>query len=134
MAEPRMLKGSCVCGAIHYEVEDAFEYALSCHCSKCRKATGSAFKPFGGIGIDRFRVTRGEDNLTIFGDPEATRDHFCSTCGSLLWSVVRENRYAHVTYGTLIDNPGLKPQAHIMVGSRAEWEEITDNLPQHEEF
>lgn len=129
----RMLTGGCLCGAVHYEVEDAFEYALNCHCSKCRRATGSAFKPFGGIGVEKFRVTHGEDRLTRFGGDEA-RDYFCGTCGSLLWSVVRENKYAHVPYGTLADPPSLLPQAHIMVGSKADWEVITDDLPQFAEF
>ncbi|MFO1209169.1 MAG: GFA family protein [Amaricoccus sp.] len=64
----RTLAGSCLCGAVRYEVADAFEYALICHGSNCRRATGSAFKPFGGIPRDRLRLTRGADNLMIFGD------------------------------------------------------------------
>lgn len=133
MSDVRMLTGGCLCGAVHYEVEDAFAYALNCHCSKCRRATGSPFKTFGGIGVDKFRVTEGEDRLTIFGD-DVARDYFCATCGSLLWSVVRENKYAHVPYGTLTESPTLLPQAHIMVGSKADWDVITDDLPQHEVY
>ena len=48
---PRHLTGSCLCGAVRYEVADAFEYAANCHCSKCRRTTGAACKPFAGIPV-----------------------------------------------------------------------------------
>ena len=54
-----MLGGGCLCGAVRYEVEDSFRYALNCHCSQCRRATGAAFKPFAGIEIGKLRVMRG---------------------------------------------------------------------------
>ncbi len=58
----------------------------------------------------------------------------CRICGSLLYAVVRDGTYAHVTMGTLVDAPSIRPTHHIFVGSKAAWFEITDNLPQHEEF
>lgn len=58
----------------------------------------------------------------------------CSACGSLLYSVVREGAYVHVTMGTLVDEPRIRPSEHIFVGSKALWYEITDDLPQYEEF
>jgi hypothetical protein len=124
------LKGGCRCGAVEYEVADEFRYALVCHCSQCRRATGSAFKPFGGIERAKLAVIRGKDHLRIFGDV-MTHDAYCRACGSLLYSVVREAAWAHVTYGTLIDTPSLGPQAHIFVGSKAPWHTIGDSLPQH---
>jgi hypothetical protein len=81
----RMLVGKCLCGAVQYAVADAFIYAANCHCSNCRRITGSALKPFAGIERDRLGLTRGEDNLTIFGD-ETGHDAHCKTCGSLLYS------------------------------------------------
>ncbi len=130
---PRLV-GGCLCGTLAYEVDDAFVYALNCHCSLCRRATGSAFKPFGGIERGRFRLTQGKDRLLIVGDPGADHDQRCAACGSLLCSVVRDGRWVHVTYGTLRDAPSLRPTAHIMVGSKAPWFEITDDLPQYVEF
>lgn len=130
---PKTLRGECLCGAVGYEVADAFSYAQNCHCSKCRKATGAAFKPFAGIEIDRLRITHGGGNILTFGDEEA-HDVHCGTCGSLLYSVVRDGAYAHVALGTLVDAPGIRPSAHIFVGSKASWYEITDDLPQHAEF
>lgn len=132
--EPRRLRGGCLCGAVAYEVEDGFRYALACHCSQCRRATGSAFKPFGGIERERFALTAGADRLLIHGDAGASHDARCASCGSLLYSVVRENAWVHVTYGTLLDAPTLRVQAHIMVAHKAPWFEITDDLPQNEEF
>ncbi len=129
----RTLAGRCLCGAVGYAVEDAFLYALNCHCSNCRRATGSAFKPFAGIERKRLRITKGEQGILIFGGDPA-HDVHCQACGSLLYSVVRGGSYVHVTLGTLMDAPSIRPTAHIFVGSKAPWFTITDNLPQHEEF
>ena len=114
-----------------YAVADAFEYALNCHCSNCRRATGAAFKPFAGIARDKFSVTRGDDDLMIYGDADAGHDVHCGRCGSLLYSVVREGAFVHVAMGTLVDDPSIRPKAHIFVGSKAPWFAITDDLPQY---
>jgi hypothetical protein len=123
----------CLCGAVRYRVADAFRYALNCHCSKCRRATGSAFKPFAGIERERLRIVTGADQLLRFGD-ELTHDAHCRICGSLLYSVVRAGAFVHVTLGTLLDPPAIRPSAHIFVGSKAPWFSISDDLPQHAEF
>jgi hypothetical protein len=128
----RILAGECFCRAVRYEVEDAFAYALNCHCSNCRRTTGSAFKPFAGIKRDGLSVTRGGDNLTIYGD-KANHDAHCGRCGSLLYSVVRDGTFVHVAMGTLVDSPSIRPTAHIFVGSKAPWFAITDDLPQFQE-
>jgi hypothetical protein len=129
----RKLAGSCLCGAVRYEVEDAFVYALICHCSQCRRATGSAFKPFGGIQKEKLALVAGEDAVLRHGG-EAAHDLHCGRCGSLLYSSFRDSPYVTCTYGTLIDDPTLKPTAHIYVGSKASWDAICDDLPQHHEL
>ncbi|TPI09700.1 GFA family protein [Mesorhizobium sp. B4-1-3] len=118
--------------AVHYEVADEFVYAANCHCSNCRRTTGSAFKPFAGIERGKFRLTAGEDRLLIFGD-ESGYDAHCGRCGSLVYSLVRDGAYVHVAMGTLMDDPGIRPSAHIFVGSKAPWFTITDDLPQYRE-
>ena len=128
----RMLVGRCECGAVRYRVADAFLYASNCHCSRCRAATGSAFKPFAGIEREKFEITDGLDALLVRGD-EDLNDTRCGACGSLLFSVVREGAYVHVALGSLVDAPGIRPARHIFVGSKAPWFEITDDLPQFEE-
>jgi hypothetical protein len=126
----RRLAGQCYCGAVRYEVSDEFSYALNCHCGNCRRTTGSAFKPFAGIERHKFRVVAGEDDRLIYGD-DATHDAHCARCGSLLYSVVREGKWVHIALGTLVDDPTIRPTAHMFVGSKAPWYEITDNLPQY---
>ncbi|WP_027134394.1 GFA family protein [Geminicoccus roseus] len=126
----RILTGGCLCGAIRYAVTDRFSYALNCHCSDCRRATGSAFKPFAGIERDRLRITQGRDSLLLRGD-EAAHDACCRRCGSLLYSVVRDGTFVHVLMGSLADDPSIRPSAHIFVASKAPWFTITDDLPQH---
>jgi hypothetical protein len=128
-----ILRGECLCRAVGYTVADAFEYALNCHCSNCRRATGSAFKPFAGIARDRLQLVKGDHDLLIHGETSGTSPHdvHCGRCGSLLWSVVREGAWVHVAMGTLVDPPSIRPSAHIFVGSRAPWHEITDNLSQY---
>jgi|SRR5581483_597913 len=126
----RSLDGGCWCGAVRYRVDDAFLYAANCHCSRCRAATGSAFKPFAGIEREKLEVTEGLDSLLVKGDADHN-DTRCAACGSLLFSVVGAR--VHVALGSLWDAPGIRPAEHIFVGSKAPWFEITDDLPQFEE-
>jgi hypothetical protein len=126
------LAGSCECGRVRYRVADEFLYAANCHCSRCRAATGSAFKPFAGIEREKLQLTDGADALLVHGD-DRLNDTRCATCGGLLFSVVRDGAYVHVAMGSLVDAPAIRPSEHIFVGSKAPWYEITDDLPQNEE-
>ena len=128
-----MLVGRCMCGSVSYTVEDAFRYAANCHCSRCRAATGSAFKAFAGIEREKLEVTAGVDKLLVFGD-EDRNDTRCGVCGSFLFSVVRDGAYVHVALGSLADAPSIRPTHHIFVGSKAPWFELTDDLPQFHEL
>jgi len=128
--EPPLLRGSCLCGAVQYAVADAFEYALNCHCSQCRRSTGSAFKPLAGIARSALEIVHGGDAIMTYGGDEG-HDVHCRLCGSLLFSVVRQGEYVHVAMGTLRDEPAIRPSMHIFVGSKAAWYEIADDLPQH---
>jgi hypothetical protein len=114
-------------------VADAFRYAMNCHCSQCRRTTGSAFKPIAGIERDRLRITQGADGLLVVGEADG-HDAHCAACGSLLYSVVRDGAYVHVAMGALVDDPAIRPSRHIFVGSKAPWYEITDGLPQFDAF
>ena len=127
----RTLNGACFCRAVRYEVADEFRYAMICHCSNCRRTTGSAFKLFAGIEREKLAVTEGADKLMVYGDDKANNTH-CRACGSLLFSVVRNGAFVHVAMGTLVDDPSIRPQRHIFVGSKAPWFTITDDLPQYQ--
>ena len=128
-----MLRGRCACNAVAYEVSDEFLYAANCHCSDCRAATGSAFKSFAGIEKEKLTITEGRDAVAVFGE-ELLNDTRCAACGSFLFSVVRDGAYVHVAMGSLVDTPTIRPTEHIFVGSKAPWFEITDDLPQNDEY
>jgi len=129
-----IINGSCLCGAVRYSVADDFHAAFNCHCSRCRRATGSAFKPMAAIVFDKIRLVQGQDDLLIYGQPPGSHDLHCRHCGSFLYSYIAENGNGHVAMGTLVDAPSIRPQFHMFVGSKAPWHEITDGLPQYEGF
>ncbi|GEC34439.1 aldehyde-activating protein [Sinorhizobium fredii USDA 205] len=126
----RMLAGRCLCGTVQYVVADEFRYAANCHCTDCRRTTGSAFKPFAGIEGEKFSVIKGADHLHTYGEEKA-HDARCGKCGSFLYSVVRDGAYVHVALGPLANEPTIRPSEHIFVGSKAPWFTITDDLPQY---
>jgi hypothetical protein len=127
-----VLRGRCACNAVAYEVSDEFVTSFNCHCSRCRAATGSAFRPWGEIEPEKLRVTKGEDVLILSGDRDGRHALRCGRCFSLLYWTGYEARI-RVPYGTLIDEPAVKPTGHIYVGSKAPWYEILDDLPQYDE-
>jgi hypothetical protein len=118
---------------VRYQVADEFRYAMNCHCSRCRAGTGSAFKAFAGIEREKLEITEGADSLLVFGEDNLNHTR-CGVCGSLLFSVVRDGAYVHVALGSLVDTPSIRPTKHMFVGSKASWFEITDDLPQFEEY
>ena len=129
----RALRGSCWCGRVVFSVTDEFKYAAYCHCSRCRRATGAAFKPFAGIEREKLRILSGREALLILGEEDA-HDARCGACGSLLYSVVGDGALVHVALGVLLDAPSVRATKHIFVGSKAPWFTITDDLPQHDGF
>jgi len=129
----RRLSGQCLCGAVRYSVADAFRYALNCHGSQCRRATGTAFKPLAGIERGELGIIDGAEQLMCYGEASG-HDARCRLCGALLYSGVRDGAYVHVALGTLSDAPSIRPSAHIFVGSKAPGFTITDDLPQYAEL
>ncbi|MDQ8036849.1 MAG: GFA family protein [Pedobacter sp.] len=127
-----MHTGSCLCGAVRYEVDGDIRNVTHCHCSMCRKAHGSAFGSYGSVRREQFRFLQGEEHLVPYESSEGVRRRFCSACGaSLLWlSEHRFPEWVSFALGTL-DTPFVPPkQRHIHVASKAEWHEVTDAWPQ----
>lgn len=129
-----LLAGQCTCGLVRYSVLDEFKYALNCHCSNCRRTTGAAYKPFAGIEKTKLQLKANAKDLLVVGDASQNHDIRCNQCGSLLYSVVKDGAFVHVTMGSLVNAPSIRPSAHIFVGSMAPWHTITDSLPQFAEF
>ncbi len=129
-----MLNGSCYCGAVRFEVDDAFSYAFYCHCSRCRRRTGAACAAIGGIEIDRVHITAGGELLLKVDEEEEGYRCLCKRCFSPLYDAVRKHTLAHVQLGALADAPARRPDHHIYVGSKAAWHQITDSFPQFDEL
>jgi hypothetical protein len=129
----RMLTGSCLCGGIRYEIRADLESASNCHCSQCRKASGTAFASTAAIPADAFHFVTGENLLKEWESSPGIRRCFCGRCGS---PILKRNNARPETIrlrlGTLDSDPGVKPSKHIYTASKAPWFEITDGLPQSE--
>ena len=129
-----MLRGSCLCRTVRYEIDGGVDQASHCHCSQCRKAHGAAFATYGHVRYADFRVTAGADAIARYqASPRATRT-FCRLCGSNLQWIPAGRDYFALALGTLDDDPGVRPERHIFVGSKAPWYAIEDGLPQFAEY
>ena len=128
-----MISGSCLCGSVRYEIDEEPVWAHNCHCTRCRKARGTAFAANLFAPLAALHYTRGEDLLRAYKPPKAERfTHvFCPRCGSSLPFRNEARGLAVVPMGSLDDDPGYSPKAHIYVDSMAPWHRITDELPQH---
>ena len=132
---PGVTEGTCLCGEIAYESTGKPLRMWNCHCSRCRRARGAAHTSNLFVPIDGFRWTRGESLVAEFKVPEARffGVAFCTRCGGKVPRVSRERSSVVVPAGALDTDPGMRPLAHIYVGSKAPWFEITDDLPQFAE-
>lgn len=132
--QPRagVVEGSCLCGDVAYEMTGAPLRVMNCHCSRCRRGRGAAHATNLFVSLDRFRWTRGEALVNTYRAPEARAFSvaFCTRCGAGAPSVARERAWAVIPAGGLDSDPGMRPEAHIFVGSKASWFEITDDIPQ----
>ena len=127
-----MIRGSCLCGSVKYEVHGDVPPAVNCHCSMCRKAHGAAFGSYARVEKKDFVVVSGASDIASYqSSPDVTRT-FCRHCGSTLqfMRAQRPNSFA-LALGTLDDDPGVRPSRHIFVESKAPWFDITDALPQY---
>jgi hypothetical protein len=132
--DERALHGQCSCGEVRLAVENTFDYAFYCHCSRCRLRTGSAFAAIAGISMAKIQVTAGREHMLIEGECSDGYGARCSRCYTFLFSAVRGRQYVHVSLGALVGTPSRVPDHHIYVGSKAPWYQITDALPQYEEL
>jgi hypothetical protein len=129
----KTINGQCLCGSIKFTVTDNFVYSGYCHCSECRRWTGAPFSATAGVKVDDFQLLSGESLLTQFKKGENSLAHFCKMCSSIVYGEVPEYGMNFVFLGCLAEAPSLKPQWHIYTGSKAEWYEINDDLPQYVE-
>lgn len=126
-----MIPGRCLCGAIAYEIHGAVGEIDLCHCTACRRASGSAFASNASIRKDAFALIRGAEVLREYESTPGKFRSFCSVCGSPIYARhVEAPEWLRIRCGTLSADPGSRPTGHYDVASMAPWYTITDALPQ----
>ena len=128
-----MIEGKCLCGGVSYRVTGKLGPVALCHCSQCRKASGSAFACNASVRSKYLHMESGRELIREFESSPGKLRAFCSRCGSPVYSRVRSDPDTlRLRLGLLDGDPGRRPVAHVWVSSRAPWFEITDALPQFE--
>lgn len=127
-----MIIGGCLCNGVRYEYDGTINEISMCHCSMCRKAQGSAYVAISPVDAARLKITKGQELLKEYRAVPNKARVFCSNCGSPIYSArddlpgIRRLRLGTVETPFVCIN-----SYHIHVASKAAWETIADELPQH---
>jgi len=128
-------KGQCQCGAVSFEFDVEPTDASFCHCSLCRRMSGSAFTAWCEVPADALRLSDGGERLAHYAITDRLTKHFCRACGTQIYSEHSSYPgFAYVCLGALDEDAGIVPGYHQFVGSRARWYTIVDDLPQFDEW
>lgn len=123
-----IVKGSCFCGAVAFEIELPTLFCGHCHCSMCRRPHGASFVTWTAVPPERLKITAGGAQIATYQSSEQGVRRFCRTCGSQLFCQV-EPEAVDVALAALHGPIDRTPEAHYYYDSRAEWTEINDDLP-----
>jgi len=128
------ISGECLCGKIKYQLNTSLGAAISCHCSRCRKAFSGAGSAGARVNESDFHWITGEDLLTAYYvDNSAHGLGFCNCCGTTLVRLL-DRKVVGIMLGPLNGNPNIKLSAHIFVGSKASWDEVGSEISQYDEW
>lgn len=129
-----LIKGSCLCGSVTYEVNGPFKVFQYCHCSRCRKFTGSAHSANAIVAREQVTWLSGDENIGRYNLPGTKyfATCFCRVCGSSLPWTEQSGKNIIIPAGTLDSDPGVKPNQSLFWGSRACWYESVDQLPKYD--
>lgn len=123
--------GSCLCGVVKFDAKVDALKVYQCHCSLCRKQTGTAASCGSVVHVDNFEWLSGEVNISKWVKNSGFTSHFCSTCGSSVPNKFRGNPYYWVPAG-LIDSPNIEVVANIFVCEGTAWSQVSANINPHE--
>jgi len=129
------IRGSCLCGGVRFEIDAAAGPFEICHCNRCRKVSGSAGMTGLGVRTDQFRLLAGRELIRSYAapllyEPPPYRTYFCSRCGSPVPDQDPPGDWFEIPAGLLDDDPGIRPDRHILGELMPAWDRITDGLPQ----
>jgi hypothetical protein len=126
----RVVAGSCLCGAVRFEVSGPIDRVVHCHCTMCQRAHGAAFVTWAALPEDRVRITAGERDLTRYRSSEIGTRSFCRACGSSMFCTLDTHAgVIDVALACLARDHAAVPRAHIYWDDRAGWIEVKDGLP-----
>jgi len=130
------VNGSCFCNKVSYEISSNMGVFQYCHCSRCRKVTGSAHAANLFVAPDDFKWLSGEENVARYDPPETKyfATSFCKNCGSSLPWLSKSGQVVIVPAGSLDGDPGIRPTQNIHCGSRSTWYTDASSLPEHEDM
>ena len=126
-----MHTGSCLCGAVTFEVDGELNPPDACHCSICRKTSGH-FNAGTDLASDKVRIT-GEENVTWYQTSEKVRRGFCKTCGANLFFDPLFHDWISISMGAFDKPTNTKLAIHIFVADKGDYYEIADGLPQNQQ-
>jgi hypothetical protein len=130
-----MLTGQCLCGGIQFTYQGPLGPIALCHCSQCRRVHGSAFSASAPVQKVHLQWLRGFDLVSEFESRPGKYRAFCSQCGAALYSRVDAIPGILRLRVGVINEPLEKSAAcHVFVGSRSDWFEITDEIPQYDKL
>ncbi|MCV0351470.1 MAG: GFA family protein [Nitratireductor sp.] len=122
-------EGSCQCGAVKFHISGPFESFFLCHCSRCRKDTGSAHAANLFSTVAKITWLSGEDRIKTYRVPESRHEKsFCSECGSAVPGIQMDGALLVVPAGSLDTPVDIRPNAHICLSSRANWDDGLDEV------
>lgn len=128
------MRGSCLCGAIQYEVDELDGPIGHCHCHTCRKAHAAAFNSNAWVNREHFRWTKGHDKLSSFESSPGKLRRFCSLCGTHLVAERSGQPHVILRVATLDDDPGARPAGHIWTSHDVPWLRYGDQIPSYSEW
>ncbi len=128
-----MLKGSCLCGAIKYEVSTPISSITHCHCTLCQKAHGAAFGTYARADKHAFTFTQGEENVSCYRSSKNVTRTFCGVCGSTLQFIDGKTQYLNFAIATLDDHIDDKVTAEIWCRDKASWWDHTMTIDSYDE-
>ena len=128
------ITGSCLCGEIHYSINQNIGDVIHCHCIKCRKAHGSAFSSVAKIEDQKFSLSDASQHLKSYQSSEGKYRHFCSNCGSPLYSQRTDMPdMLRLRVGTVTMGQIPNPDYQIFCESQADWLVLSDNKPRYQQ-
>ena len=130
-----MYQGACLCGAVEIEIHGPISSIIHCHCSLCRKSSGTAFATNGFVQRADFKLVKGEAELSQFAFKPGRLRYFCRHCGSPVYSSnAQDPSRLRLRLGILTTDIRERPMSHNFYSSKANWEDLDVALPRYDSF